>query len=590
MLLGGITFICLFYYTQKLMPDCILLVIVAPVEKNNEIGTIMKMNPAVVYRFESKAEKKLFPLFEKTDLDLGTTFHSLNIPKHERKQFAEADFVVVSSRGVLVLEVKGGRLSVNQGVWYTKDENDKVARLNESPLNQVKTAWEALIKMLREKSLDIDFKKINFGFGVMFPDIKLGDISLELPSDEVFDAIDWDRRQLGRWLEKLYKHWSEKTGKTGRLTEREVTVICTAMRGEFDREKSLLAEVGDSWDQMVTLTDQQYLAVDMILANQQVVIEGGAGTGKTLVAGRACEVLDAKDEAVLFVCRSPVLAAFVKGRLKSTKVQVMNFDSLKERVRKGDIPSFSALIVDEGQDMLDMDSIEILDSLFKGGLVDGRWYFFMDPNNQGSLYADFDPSALDYLKECGSKIPLTRNCRNTRQIAAHTLMYTGGDIGNCPITADGLPVLWKGQFYDSELSQIELVENQLELWIDDESVMPGDIVLLSPLAFEDSVASKLEKRLRRKIVVINENFGERWMDTQLPFSTIRDFKGLENRYVMLIDIDAIVDQAQAVNQLYVAMTRANSVLWMATPNSKKAWFDECRIENALAVTEFSKEK
>jgi len=282
-----------------------------------------------------------------------------------------------------------------------------------------------------------------------------------------------------------------------------------------------------------------------------------------------------------------VLASFVKRRLSGTQAQVVNFLSLKNMAEKGNIPTFSALVVDEGQDMLDMDSIEVLDSLFECGLVDGRWYFFMDPNNQGSLYAEFDSGALDYLKECSSKIPLTRNCRNTRQIGEHTMMYTGGDIGNCAISADGLPVLWKDQYYDSPESLIELIENQLEQWIDDESVLPGDIILLSPLSFEQSVASRLNKRWRRKIVVINESFGERWMDAQLPFSTVRDFKGLENRYVMLIDTAAVVDMPQAVNQLYVAMTRANAVLWMATPVSKRAWFDERRIENAQAVAEYS---
>ena len=37
------------------------------------------MNPVVVYRFQSNAEKKLFPLFEKADLELGNTFHSLKV-------------------------------------------------------------------------------------------------------------------------------------------------------------------------------------------------------------------------------------------------------------------------------------------------------------------------------------------------------------------------------------------------------------------------------------------------------------------------------------------------------------------------------
>ncbi|WDE00735.1 nuclease-related domain-containing DEAD/DEAH box helicase [Thalassomonas actiniarum] len=546
----------------------------------------MKMNPIVVYKFESKAEKKLFPVFEQTDIEGATVFHSLNIPKHEKKQWAEADFVVVSNRGILILEVKGGRLSVEQGSWYTKDRDDNVKRLKESPVEQAKSARFALEKMLREKSLNIKFDKINFGFGVMFPDVKLGDVGIELTKDIVFDAIDWDRKKLRSWLMKLYKYWVGCTGKAEHLTSEEVAIICSALRTEFDREKSLLAEVGDSWQQMISLTEQQYLAVDMILANKQVVVEGAAGTGKTLVAIRACKVLDAQKENVLFVCQSPVLASFAGGWLTETEVQVVNFNSLKLKVSRGEKLDFSVLIVDEGQDILDVESIDILDSLFAEGLNSGRWYVFMDPNNQSSLYADYDASALEYLEESSFKAPLTRNCRNTLQIAQHTLMYTGGDIGKFPIRADGLPVIWKNLHFDSSEAQLALIEEQLTSWVDDESVSLGDITLLSPLNFEESVVNKLSKRWRRKIVIINDSYGERWLDTQLSFSSIRDFKGLENRYVMLIDLDALLARTHSTNQLYVAMTRANSVLWMATPMKHQAWFDERRLENEQAYVDY----
>ena len=238
--------------------------------------------------------------------------------------------------------------------------------------------------------------------------------------------------------------------------------------------------------------------------------------------------------------------------------------------------------------MLDLESIDVLDALFDEGIAKSRCYFFMDPNNQGSLYAGFDESVLEYVKEGSAKVPLTRNCRNTRQIGEHTMMYTGGDIGNCVISSDGLPVLWKDRYYACPEELISLIETQLEHWIDDERVQLGDIVLLSPLSYENSVASRLDKRWRRKIAVINESFCQRWMDTQLPFSSIRDFKGLENRYVMMLDLDAIVDEPQAINQLYVGMTRANAVLWMATPSSNRDWFDRRRLENAQAVAEYAR--
>ena len=544
----------------------------------------MKMNPVVVYKFDSNAERKLFQAFERTTFEGATVFHSLNIPKHQKKQFSEADFVVVSNRGVLVLEVKGGRLSVKGGIWYTRDGKDNVDELKESPVAQVTSARISIENMLWEKLLDINLKKVNFGFGVMFPDVKLGDIGIELTKEEVFDVIDWDRKNLGRWLEKLYKYWSELTRRAERLTDHEVAVLCSALREEFDREKSLLADVGESWDQMISLTEQQYMAVDMILANKQVIVEGGAGTGKTLVAIKAAKGLAGSGKRVLFVCRSPVLTSFVKTQLKGTDVKVLKFSTLEES--RNSLPHFDSLIVDEGQDMLDMDSISVIDSLFDNGMNDGSWYFFMDPNNQGSLYAEMDDDAAEYLKSCGTRVPLSRNCRNTRQIAIHTLIFTGGNIGKCKVVGEGLPVLEKDFDHHSRDHLVSLVEAQLAQWIDEDGVKPGDIALLSPLAYEQSVAQQLDKRWRRKITIINESFGERWLDNALPFSTIRDFKGLENKYAMLLDLNALLDRPNAINELYVAMTRANTVLWMSVPVSGREWFNRRREENAGSLSNY----
>jgi hypothetical protein len=544
----------------------------------------MKMNPLYVHHFESNAERKLFPHFEQADLPGATAFHSLNLPKHQKKQFSEADYVVVSSRGILVLEVKGGRISSKQGRWYTIDGDDHREPLKESPIVQVKDARIAIEDMLREKSLDIDLKKVNFGFGVMFPDVKLSDIGIELAKEEVFDALDWDRRNLGRWLEKLYKYWSERTGKHDRLSDHEVAVLCNALRGEFDREKALLAEVGDSWDQMIALTEQQYMAVDSVLKNKQIIFEGGAGTGKTLVAIKAAKILAGAGKRILFVCRSPVLTSFIRTELKDINASVMKFSTLK--ASPDAVPAFDCLIVDEGQDMLDMDSMAVIDGLFANGMNDGSWYFFMDPNNQGSLYADMDADAAEYLQSCGTSFPLTRNCRNTRQIAIHTMSYTGGDIGKCRVIGDGLPVLEKELDHDSGEHLVSLVESQLFEWIDDDGVKPGDITMLSPVDYEDSCVQQLDKRWRRKIAIINESFGERWLDTSITFSTIRDFKGLENKYVMLLDLDSLVAHPNAVNELYVAMTRANTVLWISVPTAARDWFNQLRAANAESLAKY----
>jgi len=546
----------------------------------------MRVNPSVVYHFKSKAEENLFSKFKKVELKEGVAFHSLNIPKHEKKQYAEADFVVLSVHGVLVLEVKGGKISVKDGNWYTERNTGEVNRLKESPISQVSTAKEALVNLLVESKLSFDVTKINFGFGVMFPGVKAGDLGVELTKEMVFDAVDMDRNQLGRWLEKLYRYWAERKNVREKLSSEQVAELRNALRPEFDKGRSLLSEVDTAWQNLIVLTEHQYAAVDTILDNERVVIKGGAGTGKTLVALRAAEELDQQSVKVLFLCRNPVLASFLRGRLRHTKILVLDFLAFRERVASKTLQSFEALVVDEGQDMLDMASIELLDDAIPNGFGKGRWYFFTDPNNQGALYTDFEPEALDYLRECSASVNLSRNCRNTRQIALQTLLYTGGDIGRSSINSEGVPVRTKGLNFDSVEELSSLIEKQLSEWIDDESVKPGDITLLSPLPFEESAAKTIDRRWRRKITVINESFGERWPDTQLVFSSIRDFKGLENKYVMLVDTDQLVASANAINQLYVAMTRANVLLWLPVSDRSKPWFDSNIEKNQPRALKF----
>lgn len=548
----------------------------------------MRLNPATVHKFESDAEEKIYKLLARCRFDEPVmAFHSLHLPEHEKKQMAEADFVIVSTYGVLVLEVKGGRLSCVDGVWYTTDRKGKTDRLKESPIEQAKTARFALEKML-ERRLGFWRGKITFGFGVMFPDVNVGEIGVEYSKPMLFDALNLDRGDLARWIHRLYRFWRGRMPSTENLSPDEVQEICRALRSSFDKEISLLAEVDSAYQQMVSLTDQQYLVVDAVMSNPRVVVEGAAGTGKTLVAIRAAKGLASQDKKnkVLFVCRSPVLASFIRYRLRDTNINVLSFDALRHRVMRGEHFIFDALVVDEGQDMLDLNCLDVLEELFPAGLPEGKWCFFMDPNNQSSLYSDQDEDVLAYIRQNAFSMRLRRNCRNTFQIAKHTLFYTGCDIGECGIAGDSLPVLEKGNDYTSEEHLVALVNEQLAEWVDHHDVRLGDITLLSPFDFENSSARLLDKRWRRKITVINENFGERWQSTSLTFSTIRDFKGLENRYVMLLDLASLPSGDGALRELYVAMTRANAVLWMSVPEENRGWFNENGKSNSEALLQY----
>ena len=78
-------------------------------------------------------------------------FHSVNLPEHQYKQWAEIDFLLISNKGILVFEVKGGRVSRENGVWIHTDRFGRRHEKSEGPDEQAKTAMYSLRDKLEKK-------------------------------------------------------------------------------------------------------------------------------------------------------------------------------------------------------------------------------------------------------------------------------------------------------------------------------------------------------------------------------------------------------------------------------------------------------
>ena len=62
------------------------------------------------------SEEAMFNLIrDATDSEALTCLHSVGIARHRRKDYAEADFVIVAPTGIYCLEVKGGNVVRQQG-------------------------------------------------------------------------------------------------------------------------------------------------------------------------------------------------------------------------------------------------------------------------------------------------------------------------------------------------------------------------------------------------------------------------------------------------------------------------------------------
>ena len=76
----------------------------------------------------NRGEKHVFELLE--DIKISShdvALHSLNLTNRERdrKRWHEIDFLIISCKGIFALEVKGGPVSCNEGIWkYRKRKKE----------------------------------------------------------------------------------------------------------------------------------------------------------------------------------------------------------------------------------------------------------------------------------------------------------------------------------------------------------------------------------------------------------------------------------------------------------------------------------
>jgi trehalose-6-phosphatase len=106
----------------------------------------MQVIPDSPYKTDSIAEKRVFDKLRESYVNnpMYVAFHSLSLTTHEKKRFGEADFVIVCEYGLFVLEVKGGRISVRDGKWYTVNKHGEEYKLKESPFRQAEGALHAI--------------------------------------------------------------------------------------------------------------------------------------------------------------------------------------------------------------------------------------------------------------------------------------------------------------------------------------------------------------------------------------------------------------------------------------------------------------
>ena len=147
--------------------------------------------------------------------------HSLGLTIHDAKPWAEIDFVLIGPPGVICLEVKGGLISRQDGIWYTTPQHGSHAgqprRLHESPFEQVGSASAQLYKFIQRASPEA--AKAITGYAIATPDVEWTirgpDIDLAL----VYDQRD-RARPFADFIDRVFRRWNQRIGGPSRSPKR----------------------------------------------------------------------------------------------------------------------------------------------------------------------------------------------------------------------------------------------------------------------------------------------------------------------------------------------------------------------------------
>jgi hypothetical protein len=459
----------------------------------------------------------------------------------------------------------------------------------------------AVRKALREANPA--FNDVLFGYGVIMPFTKFDTRGAEILPEVLLDRRNF-RQNMDQYVGRVHRYWQQdylnKHGRQYRgLAHHQIAQARQILRPDLETTLSIGGYLTGTDAQLLQLTNAQIRVSRRLAANPRSVVSGPAGTGKSVLAVERARQLAADGARVLFLCFNRLLAGHVRRSLEEQGVSGIDarhahglhseiiatagmqaglaaLDSghsdffarhlpelAADAVLDRGIEPWDVLVIDEAQDLLTPAHLDMADLLVRGGLDQGRWHMFLDP--QQNLYSSDVQLAVQ--QRLATSYPvldrLEDNCRNTRQVAAQASIISGIDLAMTN-AVDGLPCdnVYFGSRADGLAKLEELVGRLLT-----QDVLPTDLIILSTRRRENSMIADRPVLAGRPLADLGED--ARAPDGAIAFATMHAFKGLERKVVIAIDM-AELGEPQWSMLHYAGLSRARCLLHAFIPESATA--------------------
>ena len=476
---------------------------------------------------------------------------------------SETDFIIFDrERGVLCLEAKAGAVSFRDGRWMY---GNGTPMRSGGPFRQAAANKWKLMELIGNSRLGFLTERIKFLHGVWFPSLSSERI------DEIVMPPEADRRiVLGS--EVLFDAWTciehlfslnVPAGIVTDISDGEFrAVVREILCPKFNIFPPPKFDVDLKHAVFHRMLDEQSGILNFLTEQKSAVINGAAGTGKTMIAVEKAVRHAADGERVLFLCYNSELKKFLVLHYENPLIDFMTLDGYVCRLcgvsvsdygraekKLKDFAAFDSfpydhVIVDEGQDF-GRDAVEnakLLHLLHDAVLA--------DPNSKSSCYVFYDRFQVvqsdripGFIRNAECRLTLHKNCRNTENV--------------CRTAMSLLPECGKAEVLRGIAGKIPCIhfcgEKTYFNALDD--VIGGlhrdgidDIVILTLSTETDSIVSGS---------IRNGVYGE------CRFMSCRKFKGLEADAVILVDFTELTVINDAM-LFYVGASRARIRLEIMT--------------------------
>jgi hypothetical protein len=523
-------------------------------------------------------------------------WHNLRLPVSVKNQNEiQIDFLLVSEKGVIIVEVKGGKIGIEQGLYYYEASRERTY-MERAPFDQARDYMYALInnRVISASQLFIDTV-------CAFPHTRMDHTSTNPSTDlgfKLWSKIQHDDnfKSFADFCIGVLESDKNKNGwRRPDLQAQDVEIAIQSLLYNFaDRSRNVYSERGMEAI-LQRLNIDNLSTFNSLQKNDRLFIEGGPGTGKTTIARAYIEkyhtlrglylcwnkLLEARIKNELWQaglpnCSVEQFASFVfslQSQVMSTKLSLDDITSgaandeletLFSLVReRNDFVPYDYIVIDEAQDVLDKGAIPLLDALTsvtKNGVSTGRYLVFFD-TEQGYNYESRQIDEIaDALALNGARFILDTNKRvpTNKEIVSFAKMLLNGtsakDLFQCIIKENYASTQ---VFYFDGAKQLIKHINQIKKEIRDGAKNWNEYVILADSSTKKEQTTGNEKLYDRIATIegIKELSAKNiCLDTsEIPFTSMLAYKGLECKHVILV-INGRTEISTL--ELYVGMTRA----------------------------------